>query len=96
MSTLTITFPESLWEFVTDQVIEQGLTAPEEYIEKLVREEQKNKLWAYYEKKLMKPSKADSQYQWMKNSGKNLMRKSNSGVMPRNKKKLRANNETSP
>ncbi|MDR0611667.1 MAG: hypothetical protein LBG58_16285 [Planctomycetaceae bacterium] len=54
MSTLTITLPESLQEFVTDQVIEQGLTAPEEYIEKLVREEQKNKLWAYYEKEIDK------------------------------------------
>jgi hypothetical protein len=54
MSTLTITLPESLQEFVTDQVIEQGLTAPEEYIEQLVREEQKNKLWAYYEKEVAK------------------------------------------
>ncbi|MDR2438040.1 MAG: hypothetical protein LBE12_01545 [Planctomycetaceae bacterium] len=54
MSTLTITLSESLQEFITNRIVELGLTAPEEYVEKLIREEQKKQLWNYYEKEVAK------------------------------------------
>jgi hypothetical protein len=62
MSTISITLSEPLREFVTKQAAEQGLAQPDEYIEKLVREEQKKKIWAYYEKEV---GKAIDRNEWL-------------------------------
>lgn len=40
MSTLTISLPESLSDFVQKQVTEGGYTTPEDYIQKLLTEQQ--------------------------------------------------------
>jgi hypothetical protein len=48
-----------LREFVTEQVTKLGFAQPEDYIEKLLEEEQKNQLWAYYEKEVGKAIDAD-------------------------------------
>lgn len=54
MTTLTLVLPDVLQEFVSRQVDEQGFTTAEEYVEKLVLEERKKTLRAYYEKEVGK------------------------------------------
>lgn len=51
MSTINLQLSESLQNFVNHQVTELGLSAPEQYVEKLVEEEQKRQLDEYYYKK---------------------------------------------
>jgi hypothetical protein len=48
MTTLNLTLPNYLQQFVEEQVAEQGLASPEEFFEKLVQAEQQRKIDEYH------------------------------------------------
>lgn len=52
MSPITLHLSESLQKFVEIQAAELGISHPEEYLEKLLLEEQKRKIEEYYMKKI--------------------------------------------
>jgi len=52
MPTLQITLPESQHQFVLNRVAELGLDCPDQYFEKLIREDRQRKLEDYYMEKV--------------------------------------------
>jgi len=48
MSTIQITLPEPLQQFVQGRVVELGLDQPDQYFEQLLKEEQRRQLEEYY------------------------------------------------
>jgi Arc/MetJ-type ribon-helix-helix transcriptional regulator len=49
MRTLSITLPETVMEFICEQVAKAGASSPEEYIRQLVENDQKQKIRASVE-----------------------------------------------
>ena len=54
MSTIQITLPESLQRFVQGRVAELGLERPDQYVEQLLKEEQRRRLEEYYMREVQK------------------------------------------
>ena len=52
MSTVQITIPEPLQQFVISRIAELGLDCPEQYFEKLLEADQHRKIDDYYMKKV--------------------------------------------
>jgi mRNA-degrading endonuclease RelE of RelBE toxin-antitoxin system len=72
MSTIHLKLSESSQKFVNHQVAELGLSAPEEYFEKLVEEEQKKKIDEYYYEKCQEAIETNQWTRWTPEYGQKL------------------------
>ena len=59
MTTLQITLPEPLQQFVLGRVTELGLDCPDKYFEQLLEEERLRQPWDEYEQKVAEAIDAD-------------------------------------